>query len=102
MMILLGDFFLDICNEASESFHKIYNNQGWQEKDYSNCYDWSNTDLVDRLHEKTKNAVFTFKLRPPPREMVFLNRKLIGTYFMIRALGIKFGPREILEKYLEL
>lgn len=96
------ELFINIVMEASEAFEKKYHNTEWEQGNFEHCYPWDDTDLVGRLHEKTRDAVFTFKLRPPPREMVFINRKLVGTYFMIRRLGIKFGPREIMSRYLEL
>ena len=36
----------------------------------------------------------------PPREFVFLNRKLIGVYTFIAVLGAEFNGAELIEPYL--
>ena len=58
-------------------------------------YDWSREDLVQEISQIAKNAVFSFQLRPPPKETVFLQRKLVGTTVLLKVLGAKIGPRNI-------
>ena len=45
-------------------------------------------------------AAFSSYFRVPPREFVFINRKLIGVYTFIAVLGAEFNGADILEKYL--
>lgn len=62
-------------------------------------YDWANSDLAARIRKFMMRFIFAFKLRPPPRDIVFLDRKLVGVYFFCSAIGAKFNPRPFLEKF---
>ncbi|MBC62485.1 MAG: hypothetical protein CMP11_08505 [Zetaproteobacteria bacterium] len=96
------DLFTEICFEVTEGFNEEFSSE--EGKNFSigkYPYDWKRTDLIERLTEKAKGAIFTFKLRPPPREAVFLDRKLVGTYTILRNLGFLYGPRKLLMKYIE-
>lgn len=95
------ELFLKLCGDAVIGFSKKYQSSwGEVQIENENAFDWQKTDIVNRFSDKAKDAVFAFKLRPPPREMIFINRKLMGTYFIVRKLGVKFGPRHLLLHYL--
>lgn len=64
-------------------------------------WDWGDGSLVDELSAMGKDAIFSFKLRPPPREAVFVDRKLVGTATILKMLKVKFGPRKLALKFLE-
>lgn len=62
-------------------------------------YDWAGSDLPVRIRKYMMKFIFAFKLRPPPRDIVFLDRKLVGVYFFCSAIGARFNPRPFLEKF---
>lgn len=96
------NLFTKICFTAIEAFDAEFASpsiDGSEEGD--NPYLWGQTDVIDRLTELAKNAVFTFKLRTPPREAIFLDRKMIGMYTFMTQLNLRMGPRRLLEKYVE-
>jgi len=64
------------------------------------AYAWGKTDVLQRLTKLAKDAVFTFRLRPPPREALFLDRKMVGTYTLLTKLGFTFGPRKLIVSYV--
>ena len=43
---------------------------------------------------------FSFKLRPPPREIVFLDRKMGGIFIFLSVLKARFNAAEVLDPYL--
>ncbi len=86
------ELFAKICFIAIEPF---------EEKYVENPYLWAETRLLDKLTELAKDALFTFRLRPPPREAIFLDRKMMGTYTILTKLGFRMGPRKLLQKYIE-
>jgi predicted unusual protein kinase regulating ubiquinone biosynthesis (AarF/ABC1/UbiB family) len=63
-------------------------------------YDWGKSDLPRRVGEKIARNAMSRYMRIPPREIVFLHRRLAGVFFLIAALGAKgdFGP--ILEAHV--
>lgn len=63
-------------------------------------YRWRDSDLPSRIASRAAKAAFSTYFRVPPREFVFLNRKLIGVYTFIAVLGAEFNGADILEKYL--
>lgn len=65
-------------------------------------YDWAKSDLPNRVAAKGAQMAFAFKLRPPPREIVFLDRKMGGIYVFMSVLGARFDAKASLEKYLAL
>lgn len=85
------DLFYKLCMKAVSPFALQADKE----------YDWGSESLFAESIELAKNAVFTFKFRSPPRESVFMNRKLMGTYFILQKLGTQYNGRELLLKYLE-
>ncbi len=93
--------FTKICLTAIEGYLPRYASpaiDGSNEGD--NPYLWRETDLLQRLTGLAKNAVFTFKLRPPPREALFLDRKMVGTYTVVTTLGLRMGPYHLIKPYV--
>ncbi|MFK7827148.1 MAG: ABC1 kinase family protein [Oligoflexales bacterium] len=94
--------FTKICFTAIEAFNEEFASPSLDgSAEGSNPYLWGQTDIIDRLTELAKNAVFTFKLRTPPREAIFLDRKMIGMYTIMTQLKLRMGPRKLLQKYVE-
>ena len=63
-------------------------------------YDWRASDLPGRVARRAAKAAFSPYFELPPKEFVFLNRKLIGVYTFIAVLGAEFNGGDIIEKYL--
>jgi predicted unusual protein kinase regulating ubiquinone biosynthesis (AarF/ABC1/UbiB family) len=66
----------------------------------SGGYDWRGSDLPNRVARRAAKAAFSPYFELPPREFVFLNRKLIGVYTFIAVLGAEFDGADIIERYL--
>ncbi|MBI3556625.1 MAG: hypothetical protein HY074_10215, partial [Deltaproteobacteria bacterium] len=62
-------------------------------------YDWAGSGLAERVRKFMPRFIFAFKLRPPPRDFIFLNRKIVGVYFFCSAIKAKFDPRPLLETF---
>lgn len=83
----LRDHFVEFCWLSVEPFQV-------------NSFDWKNTDLPDRLTAIVFAMAKKFRLRAPPREMLFLDRKTGGVFIFLKVLGAKLNARPLLEKYL--
>lgn len=64
-------------------------------------YDWSTSDLPQRLTAKAMKIIRGFPLRTPPREVIFLDRKTSGVFIMLKVLGARLQARDLLLRYLE-
>jgi predicted unusual protein kinase regulating ubiquinone biosynthesis (AarF/ABC1/UbiB family) len=67
---------------------------------FEGFYDWGSSDLPKRVALKAKHIAFNYKLRTPPRELVFLDRKLGGAFVFLSVLKCKMDARPLLQKYL--
>jgi predicted unusual protein kinase regulating ubiquinone biosynthesis (AarF/ABC1/UbiB family) len=63
-------------------------------------YDWGASDLPRRVGEKIARNAMTRYMRIPPREIVFLHRRLAGAFFLAAALGARGDARPVLERHL--
>jgi hypothetical protein len=65
-------------------------------------YDWKGSDLPQRLTRIAFQMVQKFQLRPPPREVLFLDRKTGGVFIFASVMNAKIKARPLLLKYLGL
>jgi hypothetical protein len=79
--------FAELCEMICEPFR-------------GGVYDWGASDLPRRVGDKIARNAMTRYMRIPPREIVFLHRRLAGVFFLIAALGAKWDARPVLERYL--
>lgn len=63
-------------------------------------YDYKATDLPKRLTKMVGHLISNFKLRAPPREVVFLDRKTGGVFIFLSVLRAKLNSRALLDSYL--
>lgn len=95
------DLFARICFTAIEPFELRYASPQCDGSDEgAEPYKWGESRLLDKLTELAKDALFAFRLRPPPREAIFLDRKMVGTYTILTKFQLRMGPRALLQKYL--
>jgi len=66
------------------------------------AYRWAGSDLLSRASAATARNAMTVHFRLPPPELVFLNRRLMGTFLMLGALGAEFNARPLLLRILRL
>ncbi|MCO5143437.1 MAG: AarF/ABC1/UbiB kinase family protein [Oligoflexia bacterium] len=86
----LKSLFTDLCTAIVEPFSS--------DKEY----DWHQSqDLPKRVSDITWKIFKRFPLRSPPREVLFLDRKMAGMFTFLSVLNAKFNSREVLLKYLD-
>jgi predicted unusual protein kinase regulating ubiquinone biosynthesis (AarF/ABC1/UbiB family) len=98
----LKKLFEDFCFETVEPFidHQDPRNTRGQ-IDGQGLYDWKDTDLPQRLSKKIFQMMRTFKVRTPPKEIIFLDRKTGGVFIFLSVLRAKVRGRDLLLKYME-
>lgn len=63
-------------------------------------YRWKQSDLPNRVARQATRSAISRYFRVPPREFIFLNRKLVGVYTFISVLCAEFNGEPILRRYL--
>jgi predicted unusual protein kinase regulating ubiquinone biosynthesis (AarF/ABC1/UbiB family) len=84
----LKDMFYELCAALVEPFA------------LDGPYDWKGSDLPKRVSALSWQIVKKFPLRAPPREVVFLDRKMIGIFTFMAVLGAKISARDLMKPYM--
>ena len=80
--------FVELCELIVEPFR-------------GGAYDWGASDLPRRVGEKIARNALTRYFRIPPREIVFLHRRLAGVFILLAALGARWDGRPLLQRHLD-
>lgn len=64
-------------------------------------YRWGASDLPQRVAQQITRAALSRHFRVPPREIVFLHRRLAGVFIMLAALDAQVDARSILSDFEE-
>ncbi len=81
--------FFELCRLIMEPFSK-------------DNYDWAGSDLPKRAAQAGSKIAVTSRLKPPPPEVVFLDRKMGGIFIQMATLRARFDARTSLERALGL
>lgn len=80
--------FIELCDLITEPF-----------ADPRLEYDWGASDLPSRVAKKGAEIVFGFRPRVPPREIVFLDRKMTGIFVFLSTLRVRACFHPILKTF---
>jgi len=62
-------------------------------------YDFGESDYPERMRNISRRFVKELKFSPPPRQLIFLHRKLSGIFYILRGLKVKLPLRSYTEKF---
>lgn len=82
------DELLNYCNVISEIFDE-------------ELFDWVNNNIEERLIDIGKKLLFLYPRKKPPFKTVFIDRKISGTFFLLRKLKSQTHTKEIVSVMLE-
>lgn len=64
-------------------------------------YRWGASDLPQRVAAAASKASLSFSFRLPPKEFIFLHRKLGGVFVFLAKLGAELSGRPLLRPYMD-
>jgi len=64
-------------------------------------YCWNESDLPTRVAKNATRSAISRYFKIPPKEFVFLNRKLVGVYTFISVIQAQFNGEKQLQTYLQ-
>jgi predicted unusual protein kinase regulating ubiquinone biosynthesis (AarF/ABC1/UbiB family) len=82
----LKDLFFEFCCDMVEPFFGLY--------------DWKNSTLPQRLTKKLLIIKNKFSVRAPPREILFLDRKMGGVFIALSVLKATLDSHDLITTYL--
>lgn len=97
--------FKNILDKSNDNYH-VDEDMIW---DYcslaaspmdSNNYDWGETNLPDLILEKSKDLISGLDIQRPPHHFIFLDRKLLGTFSILRKLKSKVDMKTLANDFL--
>lgn len=94
----LKEKYFQLCCLIGEPFSENPENP-FTDKDGN--YDWKSTDLPKRVAIIGREILKNHKLRVPPRESIFLDRKLGGAFIFASVVGLQGKARSGLLKYFK-
>lgn len=65
-------------------------------------FDFNHDDLPQQALSQLMKFSLRHKLTAPPREFIFLNRKIAGTYALLKVLKAKFSAIPIVEQHVHM
>jgi predicted unusual protein kinase regulating ubiquinone biosynthesis (AarF/ABC1/UbiB family) len=69
--------------------------------DSNGGYHWELSDLPQRVAKKGGQLALEARLRNPPREIVFLDRKLGGIFIFLSVLRVRFNARDLAKPFVQ-
>lgn len=63
-------------------------------------YDWSTANLTARLIQQIKNSAFSTHFKVPPKDVLFVGRKIMGAFSLLALLGARVNGYAVLQSYL--
>lgn len=67
----------------------------------SENFDWGTTKLPDELLPLANELVTNSSIEVPPHDFIFLDRKLLGLFSLLRSINATFDVKAISEMYLK-
>ncbi|MEO5968656.1 MAG: AarF/ABC1/UbiB kinase family protein [Bdellovibrionia bacterium] len=105
----LKNTFIEFCYLITEPFYPPSMRAGSEEfggppelYDSEGAYIFGNSDLPQRVAKKGAQLAVSARFRSPPREIVFLDRKLGGIFVFLSVLNVRISGREVIRKYLNI
>ncbi len=93
--------FAEVCIAVLEPLAKDCATAGPEAYNKQGEYCWRESDLPSRIAKRAAVSAISRYFKIPPKEFVFLNRKLVGVYTFISVLNGQFNGSEILKSYVD-
>lgn len=95
--------FAKLCFLAMEPFHphKTATASDDSQAFPQQPYDWERSDLINRIMLQATKSALSRYFSVPPKEFMFLSRKIIGAYTLMTILKATIDGQAILHNYIK-
>ncbi len=63
-------------------------------------YDWAAANLTARLLNHVTQSAFSQHFKVPPKDLLFISRKIMGAFSLLATLSARINGRHLLQSYL--
>lgn len=96
------DSFVKVAYKVIEPFDRNKDNDTPKEALCDNgCYGWGRSNLPERVARSGGSAALSRHFKIPPREFIFMTRKLVGVYTFLSVLDSQIDAGPMLKSYLK-
>lgn len=64
-------------------------------------YDWEKSEIPDRVLSMAPKVMKEISISSPPKEIVFIDRKIGGVFFLLKILKAKFNPNDVVDQWFK-
>lgn len=64
-------------------------------------FDWSDTSHAQEIYDKAQKTINKAEVKTPPHQFLFIDRKVVGLFFLMKTLDAKFNAREVLSEFVD-
>lgn len=89
-----------ICIDVLEPLARDFGGSEYVVLNEQGEYCWAESDLPSRIARRAARSAISRYFKVPPKEFVFLNRKLVGVYTFISVLKAEFNGQDLLSRYI--
>lgn len=96
------DSFVKVAYKVIEPFERKADSDTPAEAITANgCYGWGRSNLPERVARSGGSAALSRHFKIPPREFIFMTRKLVGVYTFLSVLDSQIDAGPMLKAYLQ-
>ena len=92
--------FVSLSQMMIEPVTKADSPQPDNVRDHLGRYLWRHSDLPGRIVNKATRSAVSRYFEVPPKEFIFLNRKLMGVYTLMSVLDARLDSSDLIARYL--
>jgi predicted unusual protein kinase regulating ubiquinone biosynthesis (AarF/ABC1/UbiB family) len=63
-------------------------------------YDWGESTIPDRVLKLAPKVINQISVSKPPKDIIFIDRKIGGVFFILKLIKAKFDPQLIIQQFL--
>ncbi|MEJ2755266.1 MAG: hypothetical protein P8104_05375, partial [Gammaproteobacteria bacterium] len=91
------DDFFRLCRLALEPFLETTG----AHHDEQGCYNWLKSNLINRILLFASQNALSTSFQVPPRELMYISRKIIGAYTLMGLLDARVDIRLMLKPFID-
>lgn len=65
-------------------------------------FDWSDSTHAEAVYQKAQKTILKADVKTPPHQFLFIDRKVVGLFFLMKTLDAKFNAKSVLAEFIKV